>query len=73
MGKIRAETIEANSATILTAVTDPHPPKSGFEGAQVFPDSADVIVSDVDAVFVCTPNRFAPDLVIARPSAAIPG
>ena len=65
MGKIRAETIEKNSGTVLVSVTDPSPPTGGFNGVRLYPNYESVIRSDVDAVFVCTPNRFAPDVVVA--------
>ena len=65
MGKIRAETIRENNDTVLTAGTDPSPPINGLEGVQLYPDHQAVIRSDVDAVFVCTPNCFAPDVVVA--------
>jgi len=65
MGKIRSETIRENDGTVLISATDPNPPMSGFEGVQICPDYDAVIRSDVDAVFVCTPNRFSPDVVVA--------
>lgn len=65
MGGIRADTIAKNSDTVLTAATDPRPRADGFFGAELLPDSDAVIASDVDAVFVCTPNRYAPDVVVA--------
>jgi predicted dehydrogenase len=63
MGKIRAETILENSDTTIVAATDPQPPDDGFPKARLYPNYEAVIQSDVDAVFVCTPNRFAPDVV----------
>jgi len=65
MGKIRADTIRDNKETILISGTDPNPPKSGMDGIQLCPDYQAVIESDIDAVFVCTPNRFAPDVAVA--------
>jgi predicted dehydrogenase len=65
MGLIRAETIREHDDTILVCGTDPNPPRKGLEGMQVVPDYQAVINSDVDAVFVCTPNRFIPDVAIA--------
>src|SRR3972149_8644667 len=65
MGKIRAETIEKRNDAVLISATDPNPPTSGFKGVRLYPDYQAVIRSDVDAVFVCTPNRFAPDVVVA--------
>ena len=65
MGKIRSETIREHDDTVLINATDPNPPTSGFEGVQLYPDFGAVIRSEIDAVFVCTPNRFAPDVVVA--------
>jgi predicted dehydrogenase len=65
MGKLRAGTIAGHAETVLVAATDPNPPASGFEGVRLYPDYDALIRSDVDAVFVCTPNRFAPQVVVA--------
>lgn len=65
MGGIRARTIRENDDTVLVSGTDPNPPGKGFEDLRIVPDSEAVIHSDVDAVFVCTPNRFIPDVVCA--------
>jgi len=63
MGGIRAKTIRENKDTVLVSATDPHPPEEGFADIQILPDYQAVINSDVDAVFVCTPNRFIPQIV----------
>lgn len=65
MGSIRAETIRAREDTVLVCGADPLPPAKGFEDIRLLPDFESVIASDVDAVFVCTPNRFIPDIAIA--------
>lgn len=65
MGKIRAETIGEHEDTVLICATDPNPPTSGFDRVKFVPDYNAVIGSDIDAVFVCTPNRFTPDVVVA--------
>jgi len=65
MGGIRARTIDANPDAIAVAGSDVTVPKSGFDGLQICEDYEAVIASDVDAVFVCTPNRFSPDIVVA--------
>ncbi|MCL4705865.1 Gfo/Idh/MocA family oxidoreductase [bacterium] len=65
MGGIRAKTVRENDNTILVSGTDPHPPAKGFEDMQILPNYETVINSGVDAVFVCTPNRFIPEVVIA--------
>jgi predicted dehydrogenase len=65
MGGIRAKTIRENSATILVSGSDPNPPASGFDDMEILPDYRDVINSGVDAVFVCTPNCYIPDVVVA--------
>jgi predicted dehydrogenase len=65
MGRVRAGTIRSNPGAVLVSGADPHPPKEGFEDIRVFSDYGSVIDSDVDAVFVCTPNRITPDVVVA--------
>lgn len=64
MGGIRAQTVRQNDHTVLSYGTDPNPPAKGFEDMTLLPDWQAVIDSDVDAVFVCTPNRFIPDIVV---------
>lgn len=63
MGGIRAQTIRENKDTVLVSGSDPNPPDEGFEDMQILPDFQAVINSDVNAVFVCTPNRFIPEIV----------
>jgi predicted dehydrogenase len=65
MGGIRAKTVRENDDTILVSGTDPHPPAKGFEDMQILPDYRAVINSGVDAVFVCAPNRFIPEVTVA--------
>src|SRR5262245_1975380 len=65
MGRIRAETIRQHPDTVLVSGTDPDLPAKGFEGVRLLPGYEDVIRSGVDAIFVCTPNRFIPDVVVA--------
>jgi predicted dehydrogenase len=65
MGDIRATSIRKNADTQLVCGTDPNPPATGFEDIQHYDSYQAVIDSDVDAVFVCPPNRFIPDIVIA--------
>ncbi len=65
MGGIRAKTIRENEQTLLVCGSDPAPPDKGFDDLLVLPDYQSVIAADVDAVFVCTPNRFIPDVAVA--------
>ncbi len=62
MGRIRSGTIRANESTVLVAGSDTDPPENGFGDMTFFSDYRAVIDSDVDAVFVCTPNRFIPEI-----------
>ena len=64
-GSIRAGTVRANDNTLLVSGADPNPPARGFEDLEILPDFNAVVESDADAVFVCTPNRFIPDIVVA--------
>jgi len=65
MGAVRARTIRENPQTVLVTGADPHAPASGFDDLRVVSDYAALLESDVDAVFVCTPNRFTPKVVSA--------
>ena len=65
MGGIRAGTVRQNDDTVLVSGSDPNPAVKGFDDLQIVQDYNAVIESDVDAVFVCTPNRFIPDAVEA--------
>ncbi|HJW75890.1 MAG TPA: Gfo/Idh/MocA family oxidoreductase, partial [Thermoleophilia bacterium] len=64
-GGIRARTAKERDDLVLVCGADPDPPARGFADIAVFHDHRAVLESDVDAVFVCTPNRFTPDVVVA--------
>ncbi|MFC1660540.1 Gfo/Idh/MocA family protein [Gemmatimonadota bacterium] len=64
MGGIRAQTVRENESTVLVSGCDPNPPPKGFEDLEILDGYRAVIDSDVDAIFVCTPNRFIPDAVV---------
>lgn len=65
MGKIRAKTIRENEHTVLICGTDPNPPTKEFKHIEILPNYQAVINADVDAVFVCTPNRFISEVAVA--------
>jgi len=66
MGRIRARTILDNEETVAVVGTDPNRVEDRvLTGMKVVDTHEEVIHSDADAIFVCTPNRFAPDLVCA--------
>ena len=65
MGGIRAATVRKSDATVLVSGTDPNPPAKGFGDMRILPDYGAVIDSGIDAVFVCTPNRLIPEVVVA--------
>ena len=66
MGQTRAHTIATNPATELIAGADPSAScREKFQGIALSHDFRDVIAGDADAVFVCTPNKFTPDVVIS--------
>lgn len=64
-GRIRAATVRERADAILVSGTDPDPPDSGFDDLQILPDYEAVLGSGIDAAFVCTPNRFIPEVVCA--------
>lgn len=65
MGGVRAETVRRSDSAKLVSGCDPFPPSVGFEDVLILPDYEAVIDSGVDAVFVCTPNKFIPEIVVA--------
>jgi predicted dehydrogenase len=64
-GGIRARTVRDHDDAVLLSGTDPDPPARGFDDLELLPDYRAVLDSGIDAVFVCTPNRFIPDVVCA--------
>ena len=50
---------------MLVCGADPQPPAKGLPDLRVVGDYEAVLADDVDAVFVCTPNRFSPDIAVA--------
>jgi len=67
MGMTRAREIDRHPAAVLVAGFDPDPGPFAAQFPRVkIEDSAQAVVaSGVDAVFVCTPNRFTPGVVVA--------
>ena len=62
MGEIRKKTIDNNPSTELISIYDQD---CKFPENQIFKNSFDEALSpDVDIVFICTPNKFIPDMVI---------
>ncbi len=67
MGRIRARVLERHPGAELVCGADPAPESFArdFPRVQTSSDYRDVLASDVEAVFVCTPNRFTPEAIIA--------
>jgi predicted dehydrogenase len=66
MGRIRAGEIAARDDAVLAAAADPDPARfEGFDQLERHAEAQGVIDSDVEAVFVCTPNRFSAPAAIA--------
>ncbi|MCE5230209.1 Gfo/Idh/MocA family oxidoreductase [bacterium] len=66
MGLIRAREIQKNADAVWVCGADPAPPCADqYPGVQIYNDPAAVIESDVDAIFVCTPNHVSAQSVIA--------
>ncbi len=67
MGMTRARELERHPDALLVAGYDPNPEAFAVQ----YPNVAikerveDLIHSDIDAVFVCTPNRFTPEIVVS--------
>jgi predicted dehydrogenase len=65
MGRIRANEIGKRDDCVLVIGSDPAEGlHSQYPGIETHTDARAVLEADVDAVFVCTPNRFTPDLVV---------
>lgn len=66
MGLTRARELARHPETEVVIGADPNPEAfRDYPGVECSTDYSDVIRSDVDAVFVATPNRFTPQAVIA--------
>jgi len=66
MGIIRAQELRRHADVRIVAGSDPDAGRrAAFADIATSADPKSVIESDVDAVFVCTPNRFTPELVAA--------
>lgn len=65
MGEIRRETIEKHQNTKLSIICENNQSKLNIETKfDVVINPREVIESNVDAVFICTPNHLIPDLTI---------
>ena len=67
MGQTRARELVRHPCAHVVCGADPNPEafEEQFPGIEVFEDHARVVDSDVEAVFVATPNRYTPEIVIA--------
>ena len=66
MGLIRANELAQQDDVVVTVGADPDESRYvDYPNANCGADWQDVVNSDVDAVFVCTPNRFTADVVVA--------
>jgi predicted dehydrogenase len=64
MGRIRLETIDSHPDTVAVVAHDPA--NRSIAGDLTVVDDVDTLLAhDIDAVFVCTPNRVTPDVVCA--------
>ena len=66
IGRLRADLVGRRSDCALLAVADPAvTPADVPAGSRWFADASALLHTDVDAVFVCTPNAVTPDIVSA--------
>jgi len=66
MGKIRKKVIESNSDLELTCICDVSYKEQNEDiYYKIFNNYQDLIKEDIDAVFVCTPNKFSPEIVVS--------
>ena len=66
MGHIRADVITKHPALSLSAVCDVNESKArDFPECHFATDYHNLLKQDVDAIFICTPNRYMPEIVTA--------
>lgn len=67
MGAIRARELMKHASAHVVCGTDPKPDSfaAQFRNVEILPDLTALLASEVDAVFVCTPNRFTPGAIVA--------
>ncbi len=66
MGRIRAQALKGRSDSVVTRGADPNSARyADYPGVHCHNDYRQVVnASDVDAVFVCTPNRYTADVAV---------
>lgn len=64
MGKIRKKVIENNPNFLLEGICDTSAPSADLSET-FFTDYLELLKQDLDAVFVCTPNKYSPNIVIS--------
>lgn len=63
MGRVRLATVNDNPDTVAVIASDPDVRRHDVADIEVAEDHASVLDADIDAVFVCVPNRFSPEIV----------
>lgn len=65
MGEIRKQAIERNSRLQLIGICDTNPAiKEKVKDCRIYSSFDKLLKQDIDAIFVCTPNSFSPELCI---------
>jgi predicted dehydrogenase len=65
MGEIRRRVVESDPALALLGVCETDPVRrEGIAGTQAFDSYVELLDAGPDAVFVCTPNRFSPEITV---------
>lgn len=66
MGRIRKGVIDNHPDLSLEGICDIVPPEQSEPlGCEFFQSYQDLLKTDIDAVFVCTPNKFSPEIVVS--------
>lgn len=65
MGRVRLSTVSDHPDTIAVVGYDPNSRATDIEELRIVDSLGAVFESDIDAVFVCTPNRVTPEIVSA--------
>jgi len=66
VGRLRKDLIEKNKYLSLEAVCDPNLSEKEMDlDCRFFKNYKDILKLDLDAVFICTPNKYTPDIVVS--------
>jgi predicted dehydrogenase len=66
IGRLRKNLIKENDYLSLEAVCDPNLSEKNIDfDCKFFKNYKDLLKLDIDAIFICTPNKYTPDIVVS--------